>query len=142
MARATQILIYSTAASCTRRCHQTLSPFACTHSFWCYHDAGAGLPQSRHRVDILETHHQALPKGWEVQVFKPAMERHGFRFMFASGELAVWCSSRRYLSLRDTPVRGSLPLCFGAASNGFVREQLVHELADAPEADDMQSTQG
>jgi hypothetical protein len=44
----------------------------------------------------MEIHQQALPQGWEKAVFQPAMQRHGFKFALASGELAVWCNSKRY----------------------------------------------
>lgn len=44
----------------------------------------------------MEVHKQALPQDWEQSVFKPAMQRHGFKFILTSGELTVWCNSKKY----------------------------------------------
>ncbi len=51
----------------------------------------------------MEVHVQALPQGWEQTVFRPTMERHGFKFILTSGELMVWCNSKRYRGKGTVP---------------------------------------
>ncbi len=37
------------------------------------------------------------------------MQRHGFKFVLASGELAVWCSGQRYPGLKQSAAAAAKP---------------------------------